>query len=128
MDLLNDYKDLKISKTQQEQVQQEKQEYYLLGTYLRTKGLKVFFYNPIKQNVEELEIKYSDTIHLVPRDGKLIPIDYENEKCQIDSRNIYFEALNLNSAKKRVIRFKQGKIKELCNLKKYNPDATIKFY
>lgn len=128
MDLLNNTKDLAVQKSQQEQVQQQKREYYLLGTYLRTKGLKVFFYNPINEEVKELEIKYSDTIHLVPMGGKLIPTDYENQKCQVDSRCTYFEALNYNSAMKRFNNFKQGKINDLCNLKKYNPDAKIDFF
>ena len=35
----------------------------------------------------------------------------------VDARDIHFEALNLETAQKRVNKYKQGKIKELCNLR-----------
>lgn len=116
-----------IRKDEIEQVQQEKQEYYFLGSFIRRAGLKLFAYNPQKNEVYELKIKYSNTIHAVPQCGKLVPIDYEAAKCTIDSRHEVFEALNYNTAVNRLIRFKTGQIKELCNLRRPNPNGLRLF-
>ena len=126
MDLLT--KNRANDKASQEQVQKQKQEYYLLGTYLRTKGLKVFCHNPQSDEVSEVEIRYSDTIHILPTNGELIPVDYEHQKCQIDSRFNYFEALNIKTALNRLKNYKSGRIKELCNLRKFDEKATIKLF
>jgi len=127
MDLLKNNSSHGLDKPTMEQVQQEKQEYYLLGSFIRTRGLLLFGYNYIKDEIFPVDIKYSDTIHLVPSDGKLLPIDYESEKCTIDSRFTYFESLNHKNAISRVNKYKQGKIHSLSNLRKYNPDG-IKFF
>ena len=116
-----------ISKSEVEQVQQEKQEYYFLGSFIRRAGLKLFAYNPQKNEVYELKIKYSNTIHLVPQNGKLVPIDYEAAKCTIDSRHEVFEALNYDTAINRLIRWKSGQINQLCNLRRPNPNALRLF-
>ena len=110
-----------------ELVEQERQEYYLLGSFHRTAGLKMFGYNHFENKVFEITIKYSNTIHLVPIDGKLIPVDYEAEKTTVDSRFKYFECLNMNSAIKRVNKYKNGKLIELSNLKTYTGN-TINFF
>lgn len=130
MNILNDINSADSSlvhKPDMEQVQQEKHEYKLLGTYLYTRGLTLFGYNHFEDDIFRVEVKYGDTIHLAPIDGKLMPIDYESEKCVIDSRFAYFEALNYKTAKERVLKFKQGKIAELCNLRKPSKDG-IKFW
>ena len=116
-----------ISNGEIEQVQQEEKEYCLLGTFLRTKGLNLYYYNPVDGSVKEAIIKYSDTIHIYKLPDKWLTIDWEAQKTTVEGRYIYFEALNLNSAKQRVKRFKIGLIKELFNLKKPNPDG-IKFF
>ena len=115
--ILNDAKQAIIDKAEQEIVEQEKQEYYLLGSFHRTRGLKMFYYSAAKDEVHELTIKYGDTIHLIPKNGELIPIDYDAERATVDSRNIHFEALNLNIANRRVQRWKDGVIDQLSNLK-----------
>lgn len=112
----------RISKNEIEQVQKEKQEYYFLGSFIRRAGLKLFAYNPQKNEVYELKIKYSNTLHLVPQNGKLVPIDYEAAKCTIDSRHEVFEALNYDTAINRLIRWKSGQINQLCNLRRPNPN------
>lgn len=112
-----------ISKPEQELVEQEKEEYKLLGTYLRTKGLKMFYYSPQRDELGEVNYQTSETIHMVIEDGRIKLKDPEQEKAMVDSRNIHFEALNLKNAKKRLMNYKQGKIKELCNLREYNPDG-----
>lgn len=128
MNILNDKSDItSTNKPEMEMVEQEKQEYYLLGSFIRTRGLRLFGFNHLKNELFELTVQYGDTIHLVPIDGKLIPVDYEAEKCTVDSRFVYFEALNYESARKRVEKYKTGKISELCNLRKPNPDG-IRFF
>jgi hypothetical protein len=106
-----------------EQVQLKQQEYYLLGTFLRTPGLNLFSYNLNTEEIKEVVIKYSNTINLVPIDGKLVPIDYENQNCTVDSRFEYFESLNYQNAFNRVKKWKEGKIKQLFNLRKPSEDG-----
>jgi hypothetical protein len=68
-----------------------------------------------------------DTLQIVPdENGKLTAIDTGYEKAYVDSKNIYFEALNLKNAQKRLAKFKKGEIKELCNLKE--PGNGINFW
>jgi ribosomal protein S26 len=116
-----------ISQFEIEQVQLQKQEFYLLGTFLRTKGLSLFYYNPVNGEVKEAKIKYSDTIHVYKLPDRWIHIDWESQKCTVDSCVIYFEVLNMRTAKERVKKYKEGKIKELSNLRVPNPEG-IKFY
>jgi hypothetical protein len=120
----------KISKPEIEQVEQEKMEYHMLGTFLRTRGLQLFCYNPMEDKVELVNILYSNTIHIIPENGQLIAVDLEAEKTTVDSRCEYFEALNMDSAKRRVKRWKEGKIKELFNLRDPNkePLVELKFW
>ena len=107
-----------VSQFEIEQTQLQKQEYYLLGTFLRTKGLNLFFYDPQEGIVKEAKIKYSDTLHVYKMpDNRFITIDWEAQKCTVEGRYIYFEALNLRSAMKRVNRFKGGMINELSNMR-----------
>ena len=116
-----------VSQNEIEQVQIKEHEYYLLGTFLRTRGLRLFGYNSFDDKVFEVAIKHGDTIHLVPMDGKLIPVDYDMESCTVDSRHTYFESLNMRNAVRRVQNFKQGRIGELSNLVRPNPEG-IKFF
>lgn len=48
-----------VRRTEIEQVQKEKHEYKMLGTYLRTRGLKLFAYNPVTKQLKEVVIKRS---------------------------------------------------------------------
>ena len=116
-----------VSNPEIEQVQQEQTEYLLLGTFLRTKGLCLFYYNPVNGEVKEATIKYSDTLHVYRCPDGWITVDWESQKTTVDSKVMYFEALNMKSAIHRVKRFKQGFIKELCNLRIPNEEG-IKFY
>lgn len=129
MDILNNkFNEKSVSKAQMEQVENQKQEYKLVGKYLRTKGLKLFSYNSLNDELKEFEIKTKDEIHLLPdENGKLMPIDLGLEEVEVDTRNIHFEALNIKNAEKRISKYKAGKIKELCNLRKYDPDSIKLF-
>lgn len=116
------------SKAEIEQVQQEKQEYHLIGSYLRTRGLRLYTYNPREDEIQEIkpEAKTTLTIGVDPKTGQLAINDRESkEKCMIDSRNIPFEALNLKNAEKRVRKYKNGEIGELCNLTSSDKSTKI---
>jgi len=129
MNIVNDNSDITKTGTKPEieQVEQKKQEYYLLGTFLRTRGLKLFGYNHLEKKVFPVDIVYSNTIHVVPEgNGSLKTIDFEAEKTTVDSRFEYFEAMCLRTAKNRVDKYLQGKITKLCNLRK--PDNSIKMF
>ena len=116
-----------VSNAEVEQVQQEEKEYFLLGTFLRTRGLTLFYYNPANEELKEATVKYSDTIHLYLINGEFKTRDWESQKTTVDSRVIYFEVLNKKTAIKRVQRWKDGRIKELCNLRVPSKDG-IKFF
>jgi hypothetical protein len=110
-----------VSKTEMEQVEKEKQEYKLLDSFLRTPGLKLFAYNERDHKIFEIEVSNKQIV------------DFNNidqtcpEEATVDSRNIHFEALNIKTATKRVNKYLDGKIAELCNLKKPNPEG-INFF
>ncbi len=106
------------SKPEIENIEREKQEYKLIGQYLRTRGLRMYSYNSLRNLLIEVKIDSVNTINLTPdEDGNLKAHDFAFEKITVDSRNIHFEALNMKNAKKRLLKFKQSKIKELCNLR-----------
>ena len=107
-----------IEKPEIEQVEKQKHEYYLLGTFRRTKGLKIFGYDPIKDDLFEVHVKSGENIHLDVSSGKLEISDKEAESVMVDSRVEYFESLNKGSAFNRLLKYKKGIIKELHNLKK----------
>ena len=122
MNILNDKLDFKIApKNEIEQVQKQKQEFKLLGTYFRTAGLNLYCYNPNSNKIEEVELKSnSKTCVLIPLEKGYLIEDYEKPKITVNPNWDYFEALNLKNAIKRVEKFKQGKIKTLWNLKIIN--------
>ena len=117
----------RISKPDQELVEREKSEYKLLGRYVRTRGLTLYCYNPTNGKIYEVDYLKNDTLRMVFRDGRLDAIDVEFEKAMVDSRMIHFECLNYSNAVRRVKKWKQGKIKELDNLREFNPDG-IQFF
>lgn len=128
MNLLNDKTDLTdVANPSIEQMEKEQQEYHLLTTFFRTRGLKLFAYNYVDGEISEVVVKKGATININVVDGRLIPVDFEREKCTVDGRLIYFESLNLNSAKSRVKKYRAGKIQTLSNLREPNPDG-IKFF
>lgn len=119
MDILNS-KNTKNSftKPEMEMVEDEKVEYKLIGKYFRTRGLKLFAYNYQKDQLIEITTSLKTEIALViGNDGKLGKSDSGKQECQVDSRDTHFEALNQKSALKRLQKYKEGKIKELCNLR-----------
>lgn len=131
MNLLNDKMDMTPStKTEMELVEQEKQEFRLIGTYLRTPGLFLFCYNPYKDIVEEATfIKSSACILVIEENKKDWRVEpYEKERTEINPNWEYFEALNLGNARRRVERWKEGKIVSLWNLRIPSKLRSIKLF
>ena len=130
MNIFNDKSDLNIAcQNEIEQVQQEMQEFKLLGTYLRTVGLNLYCYNPHKDTVEYVEVKSnSKTCVLKPLKVGYLIEDYERPKIEVNPNWDYFEALNYKNACKRVEKFKQGKIKSIWNLRIPNKKNAAIFF
>jgi len=97
-------------------VENEKTEFKLIGKYLTTKGLRLFGWNGI--NIYEVEKKTIEVLELIPTQNGLIESELSNGEVTVDSRDTFFEALNVRTAQKRVGRWKRGVITELCNLRK----------
>ena len=119
MSILNNKSDVSLlGKNQIEQVQQQKQEFKLLGTYLRTAGLNLYCYNPHKNTVELVEVKNNcTTCIMVPLEKGYLIEPYEKPRIDVDPRWDYFEALNIKTAILRVDKFKCGRIKSIWNLR-----------
>lgn len=105
----------KLDKDQVELVQKKKHEYKLLSSFSRRKGTRLYQYNPKTEELIEVEVKHSDTIHAFFISGKWVTVDFEQQKSVVDSRMVYFEAIRLDSAKDRVIRYKHD-LNAMCNL------------
>ena len=123
MDILNKKSNNSFSKPEMEMVEQEKDEYKLISQYLRTKGLMLFSYNSIKEEIHLIKIEKKKDAIITFEEGNIGTGEMVDEECVVDSRNIHFECLNKKSAEKRVEKYKEGKIKELCNLRLPSKDG-----
>lgn len=106
-----------VNKPEIEMVEQEKDEYKLIGKYVRTKGLALFSYNSMKDEIKIVKVDKKKDLSITFEEAQIGTKDVAEEECTVDSRNIHFEALNMKNAKKRVQKWRDGKIKELCNLR-----------
>lgn len=129
MNIVPDKAIAKGSNPEQELVENEKVEYKLIGRYLRTKGLRLFSYDSVADILYEVTVIIQDSLVLVAdKDtGKLLPKDIGVEEASIHTAHTHFEALNMKTARKRLAKFKAGKLKDLCNLREANPHG-IQFY
>lgn len=108
-----------IGKPTIEIVQKQKQEYKLIEQYVRSKGLRLYAYNHMKDEITEIKPQVKTDIEIgFDKDGKLSTKEQAKEEVMVDARNTFFESLNMENAIKRVNKYKSGKIKELCNLRK----------
>jgi hypothetical protein len=131
MNILNDKTDMNIAQRNEiEQVQQQKQEFKLLGTYLRTVGLNLYCYNPHLDKIEEVEVKSnSKTCVLVPLENGYVIEDYEKPKIEVNPTWDYFEKSNMKNAIKHVENYKKGKISTIWNLRLPNKNKfTLKLW
>lgn len=126
MDILNNTnQNNSVQKSEIEQVQKQKQEYKHIGQYLRTRSLKLFSYNPRTEEIKEIvDIKKVD-VEIISTETGLSTKDLATAKASIDTRNIQFESLNMGNAEKRVKKWKEGKIKELFNLREKPTDFKL---
>ena len=105
MNILNDKSDITSApKPEIEQVENEKQEYRLLGTKHLRKGLLLFSWNPVKGEVNEVKIRKEKTAILKIK-KEVIVKDIKRPSVATESDNIYFQALNMKNAIRRVERF-----------------------
>lgn len=127
--MLNIYnKDNSFQKTEQEHVEQEKIEHKLIGTFNRTKGLRLYAYNILNDNLYEVEEVFEGDLYLMRNhEGVIKAYEVGNSKVYVNSNDEHFEALNLENAQKRIGKFKKGLIKDLNNLKKPK-EKTIKLF
>jgi hypothetical protein len=116
-----------IKKSEIELVENQKQEYKIFGRFMRTKGLQLFSYDHLEQELSLVEESKDEDVKLVLEDGKLKPKYNSHTEASINTNHTHFEALNLRTANKRVEKYKSGKIKDLCNLKKYEPKPIYNF-
>lgn len=119
MEIIPKTKSASVFKTESELVEVDKHEYKLVGSFLKRKGLKLFSFNPLNNDLCEVDFSYKETANAV-FDENGANVSSGNMEASIDSRNIHFEALNHNTALKRVERWKNGEIKSLDNLKRPN--------
>lgn len=124
MNLLQKQREDVVSNSDIEHVELHKQEYKLIGSFMRTKGLRLYSFNPQDESLHEVKMRHGDTIHVEIQDGKMVCIDKEMQKAVVDTRFIYFECLNRSSAKRRVHRSRQS-LGKLCNLIEYSGNKTI---
>ena len=111
--------DNSFKKAEQEQVEQEKIEHKHIGSFNRTAGLILYAYNILKDELFEVDEKFDGDIHIViGEDGKAKGVEVGQYEAIIDTRNEHFEALNLQNAQRKVKMLKEGRIKDLNNLKK----------
>ncbi len=117
-----------VAKSQIEQMEQEKQEYRFLERFYRTRGLKLFGYDSINDEIIEIKVETNTILELTTINGVLTAQEAADEKCTVDTNKYtYFEALNPKTARNRVNKYKEGRITQLSNLKQYNPEG-INFY
>jgi nitrogenase subunit NifH len=119
MELLNDkIFEKSINKPEIERLEKEKHEEKLIGSFLRRRGHKLFSYNPLKNELIEIDIKKNNTLQIInDKNSKLITKDLRNDRININNKHIIFQCLNMENAQKRLKKYKNGDIKELCNLK-----------
>jgi len=118
--ILNNKEDNHNNSVGIEFVKQQQSEFKIIGSVQRTKGLKLFEYDIMRDKLKEVEIKFKNQIFIrKTTEGKLYA-DYNGAQIHdafINGNNEHFEALNLKTAQTRVDKFKNGKIKYLNNLK-----------
>jgi len=127
MELIKDIKKDSSNKSEIELVERQKQEYKLIGSFIRTKCLKLYSFNPKDESLFEVDIKKGETIHVEIENNKFKLIDKELKKTTVDTRFIYFEALRYASAKERVKKFRNN-LNAMCNIREWTGINSIKIF
>lgn len=102
------------------QQKDDQKELTLKGRYVITRGLKVFGYNPINNELYELKPYDIEEVEVYSKpDGTIAHNFHEKAKAKITEGLIYFEALNKRNAEKRLLKWKLGKLKYLENIREF---------
>jgi len=112
----------RMNRSQVEQVQKQKHEYKLAGSYLRRRGMLLFAYNSTTGEITEVKSANKPTLVLTTLQDSGETVEIAN----VDTRHTHFEAVNHRSATRRVEKYRAGIIKELGNLRAAG--KTINFY
>lgn len=108
-------------------VQNKKSEYAFLSEYRYRKGLTLFSFDPENGSLEQAKVlKKEQCILFRNTEGALDYEDTGHFVVQVYPKFVYFQALNESSARKRVNKFSQGKVKDLCNLDPCKSDKYVK--
>ena len=118
-------KNNEVKKPELEKVEREKQEYKIIGRYLRTPGLSLFAYDSKEDKIILVKPKERNTIVFVTDKEGLKTSDISHEYLGVVPGWIYFEALNRKNAEKRVKKWKEKKIKYLENLREPNDGIQL---
>ena len=113
--ILDNQKPSNILNTEIEQVQDQKKEYAILGTFLLKKGLNLYSYHSLNKDIKEVIITKSEMLQLGLTLEGWICFDPESLKATIDSNLIYFQSLNLEFAS-NYVKKQIRKGKEISNL------------
>jgi hypothetical protein len=99
---------IKKPETEIHQIQEQKQEFKLLGSIRLIPGLTMFEFNWEKMTIEKLEVKKDEFINF---DGS----NAHKRKAQVKINCLYFQALNFKNAVKHANRI----IEERTGIHKY---------
>ena len=111
-------KDNSFTKAQQEAVEQEQTEHTLIGTFNRTKGLKLFAFDVLNDYLYEVDEIFEGDLYLMRNsEGKIRAFQVGHSKTYVNPNHKHFESLNLENAQRRVEKYKKGDRKALDNLK-----------
>jgi hypothetical protein len=117
MDILNNPQTIeKTTAPEIEHVEKEKLEYKLLGSCILTPGLSLFSFNSETGEIRKITVERKKSAFISAHNNKLTSINNTQRTVKIDTKLIYFEALNIKNAVKRVSKALEGKIK-LFNLR-----------
>lgn len=116
MDFFNSIKQDSFSEDL-ELIEQYRREFYLLGTFHKTSGLELFYYNLTTGQVSKADYDKCRVGVWTETDKGVTVVPMEHDKLIIHENCEYFEALNLANAQRRVDKWLSGKIKTLFNLK-----------
>lgn len=110
-----------------ENVENEQQEYKLVGKFMRNRSLKLFSYNHMTEELLLVDETRNDEVTIGNKNGKLQVLEQTHTEANINTHNTHFEAMNMKSATRRVEKFQSGKIKTLDNLRIYDPKPLLSY-
>lgn len=98
-----------IKKVEIHQEANKKQEYKFIGSLKLKTGCKLFSYNPDTNVLDEVKIKKTSTVMYSgsPKNG-LTSTTSENNSANFMSSFVYFQAINLKNAGRKLARYKAG--------------------